>query len=368
MASAAQAIPIQEIIGNPNVLTYAASSITEADMPRTAVEEYWDLYLQGTLTNASYSTAPTAFIETPETLIYQVLVNAAAAAPGGVNEAFKNVDFAYLRFISHMYTGTDITRTGIGTANQAYAFASTPRLWFTDPLAKLPTGKSTAKATMLDARLLSTLKLDIGWRNPAALVYGGVAGTSTLSGTTLQVMATHYFGLSNTTPNGAVIVRNYLREVQQIFPVVSSQISYQFLNLRVGAILARLTIKGILQPSGAPSTVNFADPSDVLLGSNTTRAQGPQVQVMVNNNAYIPLTAVYAQLQNSDTKLFNLTGSSPQWPAGYLVYETSTTHNPRAQLNLRSAVNMSLWADTIFTSGQQNNVQLTYVERVTPQH
>jgi hypothetical protein len=364
MSTAAQSLPVQEIIGNPNLLTFQANQVTEMDMPRTAVEEYWDLFLEGTLTNASYSTPPSAFVEAPETLIYSVLVNANAAVKGGVNEAFKNVDFPYLRFITHIYNGTDITRTGIGTANQAYNFSSTPRLWFIDPLSKLPNGKSTAKSTMLDARLLSSLKLDIGWRNAASLVYGGVAGTSTLSNTQIQVLATHYYGVANVAANGATITRNYLREVQQAYPVVSTQIDYQFQNLRVGAILHRLTIKGLLQPSGAPSTVNFADPSDVLLGSNDTRQQGPQLSIKVNNNAYIPLNSVYSQLQFSDTKLFNVTDG---WPSGYAVYETSTTHNPRAMLNLRTAINMSLWADTEFTSGVQNNVQLTYVERVTPQ-
>jgi hypothetical protein len=364
MSSAAQSLPVQEIIGNPNILNWAANTVTEADMPRTAVEEYWDLFLTGTLTLASYTTAPTDFIEAPETLIYSVQVNANAAVKGGVNEVFKNVDFPYLRFITHIYNGTDVTRSGIGTANAAYNFSSTPRLWFTDPLAKLPNGKSTAKSTMLDARLLSSLKLDIGWRDQTALVYGGVAGTATLSATQLQVLATHYYGVANVAPNGATITRNYLREVQQNYPVVSTSIDYQFQNLRVGAVLHRLTIKALLQPSGAPSTVSFADPSNVILNTNTTRAQGAQMSVKINNNAYIPLNTVALQLQNSDTKLFNLTNG---WITGYYVYETSTSHNPRAMLNLRTAINMSLWADTEFTTGVQNNLQLTYVERVTPQ-
>ena len=361
-----QTLPVQEIIGNPNSLGFAANQVTEMDMPRTAVEEYWDLLLTGTLTNNGTLGSPTAFVEGIENLIYSVLVNANAAVKGGVNEAFKSVDFTYLRFITHMYTGVDITRTDIGVAAMAYNFVSTPRLYFTDPLAKLPTGKSTAKATMLDARLLSSLKLDIGWRDSAGLTYGGTNTTtnSVLSATQLQVLATHYYGVANTTANGATITRNYLREVQQMFPVVSSQIDSQFQNLRVGAILHRLTIKGLVQPSTAPATVSFADPSDVPLGGNTTRATGAQLALKINNNAYIPISTPYAQLQNADTKMFRL---SDAWPAGYVVYETSTTHNPRAMLNLRTAINMSLWADTDFTSGVQNNVQLTYVERVTPQ-
>jgi hypothetical protein len=362
MSAAAQSLPVDEIIGNPNLLTYIANSVTEMDIPRTAVEEYWDLYLKGTLTLASYSTAPSDFIETPENLIQSVQVLAAAAVPGGVNETFKSVDFAYLRFITNLYEQNDITRTGIGTANQAYNFSSTPRLYFTDPLSRLPDGTDTSKSTMLDARLLSSLKLDIAWRDQTSLVYGGVAGTATLSAVSLQVKTQHYYGVNNVTAEGATIVRNYLREVQQSFPVVSTQIDTQFQNLRVGAILHRLTIKGLLQPSGAPASTSYADPSDVILGSNFTRAQGPQLALKINNNAYIPLNAVYQQLQYSDTKLFGL----PSWRAGYNVYETSAKHNPRAMLNLRSAINMTLWADTEFTSGVQNNVQLTYVERVQP--
>lgn len=364
MSSAAQSLPVDEIIGNPNLLDYVPNQVTEMDMPRSAVEEYWDLFLQGTLTLASYTTAPSMYVESPETLIYSVLVNANAAVPGGVNEAFKQVDFAYLRFITNLYEKQDVTRTGIGTANQAYNFNSTPRLYFTDPLSRLPTGTDTSKSTMLDARLLSSLKLDIGWRNPAALVYGGVAGTATLSNVSLQVKAQHYYGVDNVTSTGQTIKRNYLREVQQLYPVVNTSIDTQFQNLRVGAILHRLTIKGLLQPSGAPSSVNFADPSDTILGANTTRAAGPQVAIKINNNGYIPLNAVYQQLQFSDTKLFELANA---WRSGYVVYETSAKHNPRAMLNLRSAINMNLWADTEFTSGVQNNLQLTYVERVTPQ-
>lgn len=359
----AQTLPIDEIIGNPYVLGYIPNQIVESDMPRNAVEEYWDLYMKGTLTLASYTTAPTAFVEALENLVYLVSVNASAAVAGGVNENFKNVDMAYLRFITNMYTSQDVTRTNIGTSNSAMNFNTTPRLWFTDPLSALPNGKKTAKATMLDARLLSSLKLDIGWRDQTSMVYGGVAGTATLSGVQLQVLARHYFGITNQTPNGTTIVRNYLREVQASYPVVSTSIDTQFQNLRVGAILHRLTIKGLLQPSGAPASTSYADPSDTPLGSNFTRAQGPQLSLRINNNAYIPLQTVYQQLQFSDTKLFDLANA---WRSGYIIYESSATHNPRAMLNLRSAITMTFWADTTFTSGVQNNIQLSYVERVTP--
>src|ERR1700722_9895176 len=134
MSSQAAALPVDEIIGNPYILGFSANQVVESDMPRNAVEEYWDLYLNGTLTLSGYSTAPTAYVEAVENLVYSVIVNANAAVKGGVNEAFKSIDLPYLRFITNMYTGQDVTRTNIGTGNAAYNFASTPRLWFTDPL------------------------------------------------------------------------------------------------------------------------------------------------------------------------------------------------------------------------------------------
>jgi hypothetical protein len=361
------ALPVDEIIGNPQVINYVADQVQESDMPRTAVEEYWDLYITGTLTNASYSAAPTSFVEAMLNLIYMVQVNASAATSGGVNEAFKVVDANYLAFIDYMYQqqwpDQNFGDYAIGTSNAAHPFTVTPRLYFTDPLSRLPNGWNTSKSTMLDTRLLSSLKFDIGFRDPSAMVYGGTGGTSTLSGVTVQVKALHYYGLPNVTSKGVPIVRNYLRETQASYNVVATGIDTQFQNLRVGAILHRMTLKGLVQPSGAPASVNFADPSDVLLQGNTTRAAGALLQLKVNNNAYTPLYTPTKQLQSGNVGTFGLTkGVVP----GYEVYETSTSHNPRAMLNLRAATNMTLYADTDFTSGVQNNLQLTYVERVTP--
>jgi hypothetical protein len=370
MNTTPNSLPVDEIIGNPNILTFAGGDVTEADMPRTAVEEYWDLLLTGTLTNAGYVLAPpVSYIEAMLNIVYQILVNASAAVKGGVNEAFKNIDLAYLAFIDYIYQGIwpdqNFGDYVIGTANAALPFSVTPRLYFTDPLSHLPSGKCTAKSTMLDTRLLSSLKFDVGWRKSVAMVYGGdPAGTSTLSGLQIQVKALHYYGVPNVGPNNVTIVRNYLREVQQLYPVAATAIDTQFNNLRVGAILHRLTIKSIVAPTGAPANVSFADPSDVLLQGNTTRSTGSQLTLKVNNNAYVPLQIPTKQLQISNVNTFKLTkGIVP----GYEVYETSGNHNPRAMLNLRSAINMILFADTEVTAAVQNNVQFTYVERVTPQ-
>lgn len=356
---------IEEIIGNPQVINYVPNAVIESIMPNTAVEEHWDILLGGTLTLASYSTAPSAYVEALENLIYAVMVNASAAVPGGVNEQFKNVDAAYLRFISNIYEQQDVTRTNIGTANQAYVFNTTPRLYFGDPLAiDSRTGKKVGSRYWLDARLLSAsgLKLDIGFRDQTAMVYGGVAGTATLSGVTVQIKTRHYFGIPNQTAQGQTIARQYLREVQQQYNVPATGIDQQFYNLRTGAVLHRLTIKGLVSPS--TTGVSFADPSDAPLGSNFTRAEGPHVKLKVNNNAYTPLDSVYAQLQHGDVKLFKLANA---WRTGYIVYEPSTSHAIQSMLNLRAAVNLTLWGDTEVTSNAQNSIQLSYVERVRPQ-
>lgn len=360
-------LPVEEIIGNPNQLAFEAGQTVEADMPRTAVEEYWDLFLTGTLTLASYSPSPTSFVEAMLNIIASIQVNASAATSGGVNEKFKVTDLNYLAFIDYMYQqqwpDQNFGNYTIPVTNAAHAFTVTPRLYFSDPLSRLPSGPNTSKATMLDTRLLSSLKFDVQWRDATAMIYGGTGGTATLAAT-IQVKALHYLDVPNVTKDGKKIVRNYLREVQQVFPVVSTAIDTQFTNLRVGAILHRMTIKGLVAPSSAPASNNFADPSDVLLQGNTTRATGALLQMKVNNNAYVPLYTPTKQLQNGNVGTFGLTkGVVP----GYQVWETSLQHNPRAMLNLRSAINMVMYADTDFTSSVQNNVQLTYVERVTPQ-
>jgi hypothetical protein len=355
----------EEIIGNPYILAFNAGQTVESIMPNTAVAQHWDLLLQGTLTNSGYSTAPSLFVENIENLVSAVQVNASAAVPGGINEQFKNVDMAYLRFISNIYEQADVARVPIGTANQAYNFSSTPRLYFGDPLAvDAKTGKKVGARYWFDTRLCSAsgVKLDITWRSVAAMVYGGVAGTSTLSNTQLQVLARDYYGIPNQTAQGATIARQYLREVQQQYPVLSTAVDNQFYNLRTGAILHRLVIKGLVSPS--TTGVSFADPSDAPLGSNFTRAEGPHVKLKINNNAYTPLDSVYQQLQNGDIKLFKLSNA---WRTGYLVFEPSAAHYVQSMLNLRSAVNMTLWGDTEVTANVQNNVQLTYVERVRPQ-
>jgi hypothetical protein len=360
MASA-NVLPIDEIIGSPQLLNLAADSTVEMDMPRTMVEEYWDILLKGTLTNAGYTTAPSKYVESVEQLIRNVIVIAVAAVPGGVNEQFKNIDASYLRFITNVYTGADITRTDIGTANAAYAFNTTPRLWFTDPRAKLPDGTDVSKRTMLDARLLSSLKLDIAFTDPTAMLYGGVAGTSTFTtAPTLQIKTRHYANIPNLNSDGTAKVRNYLREVQQNYPVAVTGVDTQFNNLRTGAILHRLIFKGLLAPAGTTTTT--ADPSDVPLGSNFTRAEGPHIQLRINQGGYVPLNSVYQQLQYSDQKMYKLTNG---WRTGYAVYEPSPLGNPLTMLNLQSATNMQLVADT--TAGATNtSVQLTYVEQVTP--
>lgn len=363
--------PVEEIVGNPQILAFLANQTVESDMPRQAVEEYWDLYITGTLTLSGYSTAPTSFVEALLNLVKSIQVKASAAVGGGVNETFKNVDANYLAFIDYMYESVwpdnNFGVYTVPTSNAAHSFIVTPRLYFTDPIAEVPSGRKTGPSTMLDTRLLSALKLDIAWQDQTAMVYGGVAGTAALSNTQLQVKATHYFGVSNVvTINGKQrkIVRNYLRELQTIYPVVNTTIDYQFNNLRVGTILHRLTIKGLVQPSAAPSSVSYADPSDVLLQGNTTRATGANLAIKINGNAYIPVNGPTKMLQASNLSTFKLTkGLVP----GYQVYETSITHNPKQMLNNDASITMQMFADTDFTSGVNNNVQFTYVERVTPQ-
>ena len=163
----------------------------------------------------------------------------------------------------------------------------------------------------------------------------------------------------------ATIARQYIREVQQQFPVLSTGVDQQFYNLRVGAILHRLVIKGLVAPTG--TTVSFADPSAVPLGANATRQEGPRLRLKVNNNALVPLDTTIASLAASWIKTFNLAnGNTGGFNYSNLVFEPSAQHAIQSMLNLRAAVNMTLWGDTTIAA-TPTSILLTYVERVRPQ-
>lgn len=356
-----------EIMGNPLINSFSANNTVTQIMDTTAVEQHWDLQMTGFITLAGFTTAPSPFVEAPETLIFSVRVNANAAVPGGVNETFKAIDMPYLRFITNLYEKQDYVRTQPGTTNAQQFFEANPRLYFGDPVAiDSVTGKSAEARYWLDGRLLSAsgLTLSIGWRDENGMFYGGVGGTYAFSSTQITVKARHYFGIPNQTAQGATIARQYIREVQQQFPVLSTGVDQQFYNLRVGAILHRLVIKGLVAP--ANTGVSFADPSSTPLGTNLTRAEGPRVKLKVNNNALVPLDATYTSIVRSYPKIFNLANQNDVALATHLVFEPSAQHAIQSMLNLRAAVNMTLWGDTEMAP-TPTSILLTYVERVRPQ-
>lgn len=357
-----------EIMGNPVVNVFAANNSVVTIMDTTAVEQHWDLFLSGQVDLVGFTTAPSLFIEAPETAIFSVRVNANAAVPGGVNETFKAVDMAYLRFITNIYEKQDVLRTVPGVTNATQYFNTSPRLYFGDPVCiDSVTGKSAEARYWLDGRLLSSagLTLTIGWRDPSGLYYGGVGGSYANMSAGVTTKARHYFGIPNQTASGATIARQYIREVQQQFPVLSTGVDQQFYNLRVGAILHRLVIKGLVAPGG--TNVSFADPSASPLGANTTRQEGARIRLKVNNNALVPLDTTVRILGASWPKTFGLANANVQ-SLGYanLVFEPSAQHAIQSMLNLRAAVNMTLWGDTTI-SATPTSILLTYVERVRPQ-
>lgn len=357
-----------EIMGNPIVNQFAANNSVVTIMDTTAVEQHWDLDVGGYVVLSGFTVPPSIFVEAPETLIFSVRVNANAAVPGGVNETFKAIDMPYLRFVTNIYEKQDVFRTVPGTANGGQNFQTTPRLYFGDPVAiDSVTGKSADARYWLDGRLLSSagLTLTIGWRDANGLYYGGVGGTYTGMAANLTVKARHYFGIPNQTAQGATIARQYIREVQQQFPVLSTGVDQQFYNLRVGAILHRLVIKGLVAP--ADTNVSFADPSTIPLGANVTRQEGPRLRLKVNNNALVPLDTTVSTLANSWPKTFGLANANDgSFARDNLVFEPSAQHAIQSMLNLRAAVNMTLWGDTT-VAATPTSILLTYVERVRPQ-
>ena len=358
-----------EIMGNPIVNVFAPNNSVTTIMDTTAVEQHWDINMTANVTLSGFSTPPSLFVEAPETLIFSVRVNANAAVPGGVNETFKAIDLTYLRLITNMYEKQDVFRSVPGTANGNQFMESNPRLYFGDPVAiDSVTGKSAEARYWLDGRLLSAsgLTLTIGWRDPNGIYYGGVAGTYGPMTGEVVVKTRHYFGIPNQTASGATIARQYIREVQQQFPVLTTGVDQQFYNLRVGAILHRLVIKGLVAPSN--TGVSFADPSWMPI-ANPTRQEGSRIRLKVNNNALVPLDTTTRALRNAWPKTFGLANANDNLNPpllGNYVFEPSAQHAIQSMLNLRAAVNMTLWGDTS-VQPTPTSLLLTYVERVRPQ-
>jgi hypothetical protein len=326
---------VDRTVGVPATAAFLANAQVDQDLPRVAVYDSIWLRLTGTLTNAAYTTAPTKYAETPENLIGSIQV----IATGALQDTIKAVDFAWVKRKTQFMEGTEPTRADVGTTNAAFAFETNGRLFFRSPRVV------NYLNTLLDARRLAGLTLRTQWRDQTALVFGGVAGTSTLSATSLLATAREYYGI-----NPASNFR-YVKEQQRSAAIAASQTEFLVPNLPVGNRYRRICFKGTVGNS------TFGDNSDSLFNNATSQ------NIKIRDGSLFPLNANFFAIRAQNKEMFRI----ETMPAGYALWEPvqlgwdSEMYDARLKQQLESLV------DVNFTGGNTNTLQLTteeYIERV----
>lgn len=316
---------VDRIMGDPDVIAYKANSNVIQRYDKVSNLKFLNLRLSGTLTLAGYTTAPNKMVEAVENLISQILLTATGKGSGTVSDSIKATDFAWSRFHTQLITGTAPTKTDIGTGNAAYNFETNCTLYLGD----------------LNVRQLTSLILQLSFRNETAMVTGGVAGTAVLSNVQCVVHGREELGAPNAPST------RFLKESQLPFDISASKQDQQLKDLPVGNVITRMCFKGTV------GAVDYADPSDTLF-SNASRAEGPHVR-LVANSAYTVMDYIYQSLRSNNKQRYKL----ESLPAGYAVWQPTRPWDARRAQTLTGKV------DTNFTAGSVNTIQVTTVEVVS---
>ena len=326
---------VDQLIGNPTVVAFAANANVQQQLQNNYSLEFLAMRLSGTAVLASYSTAPAKYVESLENLIATYYLQATGNQAGATTDQLCAVDGPFLRLKTRLLQGTDVTRTDIGTANGTYAFETNLKRFFVDPRSDKP------RLTMLYTSLLSSLTAAFQFRDATALVSGGVGGTTTLSNVMVTTQARMYLGMTPPSPSP------YVKETQRTLPVNASQNLMDFNRVPVGQVLRRQYFKGMV------GNVNYADPSDTIFGA-TGKPEGPHIQLQINN-ATIKLDQVYQQMRADNKQLFGI----ETMPTGYAVYEPSRNKKLVNSIPLKNVANADNFIDVNYTAGSINTIQIT---------
>jgi|GEM_PF-4704367 len=329
-------LPVDQIVGQPQVNAFAANTPVYQTLPKEAIYDEIAIRVSGTLTNASYSVAPTKRVESVQNLLGLVTLS----ATGDVAEQFKSVGFDWLCRQMQLLEGTAGYTNDVGTANQAYNFETQGKIYL-----RGAKWKSWAD-TLLDSRLLSNLTLGINWRDATAMVTGGTGGTSTLSNVQATLLARLWYG---TNPNG-VPGFGYLKESEIITNIAASQQGFDINTLPTGNLIRRMEFKGMV------GGVGYADPSDSLF--DTTRT----VNIQVKDGAVYPVQSGYNDLRSRNKVFYGL----ESMPSGHAIWEPSIHGTNREQYDARKKRVLEALVDVAFTGGQTNTLAIRTVEHVIP--
>lgn len=304
----AGAIPLDRLVGQPNILNWVANQQQQSNIDRTGLYDYLMLNLSYTLTLASYSALPTAVgsngYENGLNLVQSVLLQATGNAAGATTDTVCNVDLVTLGVYQYYYNNGILPGAPLNpTANAAYNAAYGVKIFFIDPWSNKQT------LTRLDSRLLSSLQLTIGWRDQTALVAGGTGGTATLTNAQMVLSVREW-------QNIAQRLRPWLRMSYRQTQIVSQQNAFDVQGVPIGNVLRRELLQGIVP---AVAGYNYGWSSAAAFGS-TGQAQGPMWTIQINSSTNV-LNSSLAQIAAGNVSLLNLqptgwgsgTGAIPGW-------------------------------------------------------
>lgn len=315
------------------VAAFAPNAAVNFLLTTTSIVAELQFRLTGTLTNASYTTAPVKRVESIENLISMLRITGNGKVTGAQSDDFNATDAAFLAYKTRIMETTAPERIDVGTANAAYDFVSTFKRYFG---AKRSGNSSFSQSCFLDSRNLSTFTAAFQWRDVKAMIDGGVAGTSTLSNVQCTILSREFQG-------GPPTARSpYVKESQRQFDLSNlGGLSVPFLNAPVGGWMPRQTLKTMV------GDTNYADPSDAVIAT-TQRPEGAHIVTKQNGN-YSWMDTTYDHQRAVDKVLYSLEAI----PSGYVTLEYP------GGLNLRSANTLQNNLDITVTGGSTNTLQIT---------
>jgi|GEM_PF-5510966 len=308
----AGSIPLDHLIGQPNILNFAANQQSVSQMDRTGLYDFLLLTLSYTATNAGYSAQSTMvgsnFYEQVLNLVQNVTLTATANSAGGTTDTVCNTDLLSLAVYQYYYSGGTIPGTPFSSfSNAAFNVSAGVKIPFVDPWSNKP------GLTRMDARLLSQLQLQVNWRDSTAVAAGGTGGTTTISNAQIVVTVREW-------QNVPQRIRPWQRISFRQQQIVSQQNALQWNNVPVQQVLRREFLQGIVP---AVAGYNYGWSSAAAFGS-TGQAQGPMYQLKLNNTVPVLNTALSALIQDNP-ELLELTNNA--WGSvngaipGWYVYE-----------------------------------------------
>lgn len=329
-------LAVDQLIGNPTVVSYTGPNCNiQQQLQNNYALEHVAMRLTGTVVLSGYTTNPAKYVDSLENLIASYQLQATGKSAGATTDQVCNVDGAFLRLKQRLLQGTDVTRTDVGTANGTYQIETNLKKFFVDPRS------NASRLTMIFTNLLSSLTASYQFRDPTALVYGGVAGGASISNLQVVAQARMYLGMTPPTPSP------YIRETQRSFNVTQSANDFRCDRVPTGKVLRRQYFKGLVGPT------NFADPSDSIFGAQG-KLEGPHVRLTINS-ATTKLDQVYGQLRADNKELFGV----ETMPAGWAVFEPARNRKLINSLPLGNVQNADNFVDVNYTAGSINTIQIT---------